>query len=123
VGKGSTFHFTIPAETAPSNPKPVPESFKDKHVLVAAGNQTLRRVICRQVLAWGMPMMAETTDETARLLLRDNDFEVVIIDASLDDAVYMMVERRDQWKIPSLRLNRSAGRCHRISSRGPDQAV
>jgi CheY-like chemotaxis protein len=105
VGNGSTFHFTIPAETAPSDPKPVPESFKDKRVLIAAGNQTLRRVLGRQVLAWGMmPMMAETMHETAKLLQRDNDFDVVVIDASMDDAVNMTVERRDQWKVPFIAL-------------------
>jgi signal transduction histidine kinase len=105
AGKGSTFHFTIPAETAPSDPKPSPDRFKDKRVLIAAGNQTLCRVLGRQVLAWGMiPMMAETTQETARLLQRDNDFDVVVIDASMDDFVYIMVERRDQWKVPFIVL-------------------
>jgi CheY-like chemotaxis protein len=105
VGKGSTFHFTIQAETAPSDPKPVPESFKDKRVLIAAENQTLRRVLGRQVLAWGMiPMMAETAQEAARLMRRDSNFDVVIIDASMDDFVYIMVERPDQWKVPFIAL-------------------
>jgi signal transduction histidine kinase/CheY-like chemotaxis protein len=104
-GKGSTFHFTIPVERAPSNPKPSPDGFKDKRVLIAVGNQTLRRVLGRQVLAWGiMPMMAETTQEAARLLQRDSNFDVVIIDASLDDAVYMMAAKRDQWKMPFIAL-------------------
>jgi PAS domain S-box-containing protein len=105
VGKGSTFHFTIPAETAPSDPKPSPDCFKDKRVLIAGGNQTLCRVLGRLVLAWGMiPMMAETTQETARLLLRDSNFDVVVIDSSMDDAVYMMAAKRDQWKMPFIAL-------------------
>jgi PAS domain S-box-containing protein len=104
-GKGSTFHFTIPVETAPSNPKPSPDGFKDKRALIAVGNQTLRRVLGRQVLAWGiMPMMTETTQEAARLLQRDRNFDVVIIDASLDDAVYKMAAKRDQLKMPFIAL-------------------
>jgi len=57
------------------------------------------------VLAWGMiPMMAETMQETAKLLQRDNDFDVVVIDSSMDDAVYMTIERRNHLKVPFIGL-------------------
>lgn len=100
AGKGSTFHFTIPVETAPSDNKPfLIGNFKGKRVLIVEENQSLRRILGRQVLAWDMmPMITETTQEAAGLLQRDNDFDAVIIDTSKDDVVPMMAEKRDQWK-------------------------
>jgi PAS domain S-box-containing protein len=100
AGKGSTFHFTIPVETAPIDNKPfLTGNFKGKRVLIVEDNQSLRRILGRQVLAWDMmPMIAETTQEAAGLLQRDNDFDAVIIDTSKDDVVSMMAEKRDQWK-------------------------
>jgi PAS domain S-box-containing protein len=100
VGKGSTFHFIIPAEVAPSDYKPfLASEFEGGRVLIAAGNQTLRRILGRQVNAWGMmPMIAESPQEVIELLQRDKDFDVVIFDASKDDALSMIAEKRDRWK-------------------------
>ncbi|HSD59141.1 MAG TPA: ATP-binding protein, partial [Methanotrichaceae archaeon] len=100
VGKGSTFHFTIPAETAPSDYKPfLAGNFKSKRVLIVEGNQTLRRILGRQVHAWGMmPMMAESPQEGIGMLQRDKDFDVVIVDASKGDAVSIMAQKHNQWK-------------------------
>jgi signal transduction histidine kinase/DNA-binding response OmpR family regulator len=102
VGRGSTFHFAIPAEAAPAEFKPfLTGSFKGKRVLIVAGNQTLRRILGRQVHAWSIvPMMASNIYEAIELLQRDNGygFDAIIIDASKDDVLSMITERRDRWK-------------------------
>ncbi len=106
VGKGTTFHFTIPAKVAPSNYKPFLagnfdgfKGFKGKRVLIVEGNQTLRRILGHQVHAWGIiPMMASNIQEALGPLQRDNDFDAAIIDTSKGDAVSTITEKRDQWK-------------------------
>jgi PAS domain S-box-containing protein len=100
LGKGSTFHFTIHAETAPAEFKPfLTGGFKGKQVLIAVENQTLRRILGRQAHAWGIvPMMAAGIYEAVGLLQRDDNFDAVIIDASKDDALSMIAEKRDRWK-------------------------
>lgn len=100
VGIGSIFHFTIPADTAPAKHKPfLAGSFEGKRVLIVEDNQTLRRILGRQLRTWGiMPMMASSIYEAVGLLQRDDSFDAVIIDASKDDALSMIAEKRDWWK-------------------------
>jgi PAS domain S-box-containing protein len=87
AGKGSIFHFTISAETAPSEPKPfLTGNFKGKRLLVLAGSSTIRRILGRHAHAWGIvPMMAATPQEIAELLQRDNDYDAVIVDVGKVD--------------------------------------
>ncbi len=100
--KGSTFHFTIPAETAPADYKPfLTGSFKGKRVLIAAENQTLRRILGRQLHAWdAVPMMASNIQEAAALLQKDNSFDAVIIDVSVAGILSMTAEKRDCGRRP-----------------------
>lgn len=103
MGKGSTFNFTIPVKTSPSEQKPFLadnfKGFKCKRVLIVEDNQTLRRTLGRQVLAWGIiPMIAETTQEAVRPIQMDGDFDAIIIDVSKGDAAAILAEKRDQWE-------------------------
>jgi PAS domain S-box-containing protein len=100
IDKGSTFHFAIPEETAPAEPKAfLTGSFKGKQVLIAVENQTLRRILGRQVHAWGIvPMMASKIFDATELLQRDNGFDAVIIDVSNGDVLSKIAEKRDRWK-------------------------
>ncbi|HSD58149.1 MAG TPA: response regulator, partial [Methanotrichaceae archaeon] len=89
-----------PAETAPAEHKPfLTGSFEGKRVLLVEENQTLRRILGRQLHAWDIiPMMASNIIEAIELLQRDNSFDAVIIDASKDDIVSVITEKRDRWK-------------------------
>jgi PAS domain S-box-containing protein len=100
VGIGSTFQFTVPAETAPCKNKPfLAGNFRNKNVLVVERNQTLRRILGRQVHAWGIvPMIASSIQEAVDQLQRDNDFHAVIIDTSKDDIVPIIAERLNRCK-------------------------
>lgn len=103
VGNGSTFHFTVPAEVAPSSYKPFLagdfKSFKGKRVLIFEENQTLRRTLGQQVHTWGMiPMMASSIQDAIGLLKRDNDFDAILVDASKGDVVSIIAGKRDQWR-------------------------
>jgi PAS domain S-box-containing protein len=107
VDKGSTFHFTIPAETASSERKPfLTGSFKGKHVLIIEGNQTLCRILGRQAHAWDMvPRVTSNVQELMELLQMDNSFDAVIIDVSQGDILSVIAEKRDRWKhMPSIAL-------------------
>jgi PAS domain S-box-containing protein len=107
AGIGSTFQFTVPAETAPCENKPfLAGNFRNKRVLIVEGNQILRRILGRQVYAWGiLPVIASSIQEAVDLLQRDSDFHAVIIDTGKDDAVSIIAERRNRWKqLPSIAL-------------------
>ncbi len=96
VGQGSVFHFTILADTVPSEPKPNPVGILEgKRVLMFTESQTLRRILGRQAHSWGMvPMMTAKLQETAELLQRDRDYDAVIFDASSADALAMIIRIR-----------------------------
>ncbi len=100
VGKGSTFHVTIPCQVAPGDYKPfLVDNFKGKRALIVAENQTLRRILGRQALAWSItPMVVSNIQEATKLLQRDKNFDVAIIDASRDDEVSIIAKRLDKWK-------------------------
>jgi PAS domain S-box-containing protein len=98
VGKGSVFHFTISADTAPCEPKPfLTGNFKGKRVLMVVRSQTLRRILGHQVHAWGIvPMMAASLHDAAELLQRDRDFDAVIVDAGNADPLLLIIRIRGQ---------------------------
>jgi PAS domain S-box-containing protein len=100
LGKGSTFHFTTPAETAPSDYKPfLTDNIKGKRVLIVEGNQTLRRILGRQMLSWGItPMIASNVREAAEMLKRDNSFDAVVIDVSEGNVLSAITKERYRWK-------------------------
>jgi signal transduction histidine kinase/DNA-binding response OmpR family regulator len=100
VGKGSTFYVLIPAEVAYGEYKPfLSANFQGKRVLIVAENKTLRRIISRQVLAWSTtPMIVSDIQEAVKLLQVDKNFDLVIVDASKDEVISTVMEKRDRWK-------------------------
>jgi signal transduction histidine kinase/DNA-binding response OmpR family regulator len=100
VDIGSRFNFTVPAEAAPAQYKPfLTDNFKGKQVVIAVENHTLRRILGRQIRAWGIvPMMASNIYGVIELLQRDNGFDAVIIDVRDDDVLSMIAEKRNRWK-------------------------
>lgn len=94
AGVGSTFQFTIPAETVPCENKPfLGGSFRNKRALIVEGSQILNRILDCQLRAWDIvPKMASSMQEAVDLLQRDNDIHVAIIDISRDDTVSIVAE-------------------------------
>ncbi|MBN8490932.1 MAG: response regulator [Burkholderiales bacterium] len=85
-GTGSTFHFTLQAR-----PTALPEgrkrdfvgeqpALKGKRVLVVDDNATNRRILALQTAKWGMTSVEVEAPEAALPLLREQRFDVAILD-------------------------------------------
>jgi signal transduction histidine kinase/DNA-binding response OmpR family regulator/HAMP domain-containing protein len=89
-GSGSTFHFTIQAEAAPSRPRPflqpVQPDLSGKRVLIVDDNATNRHILTRQTEAWGMFPHATASPLLALDWIRRGDpFDVALIDSQMPD--------------------------------------
>jgi signal transduction histidine kinase/DNA-binding response OmpR family regulator/HPt (histidine-containing phosphotransfer) domain-containing protein len=84
VGKGSTFHVTIVAETAPPSPTPAAEpaySLAGKRVLIVDDNRTNRRVLRLQVEKWGLFVRETESPAEALDWIRQGDpYDIALID-------------------------------------------
>ena len=90
LGKGSTFYFTIKAETAPGDPKA--HSTRDqpqlvgKNVLIVNDNRTNRRILGAYIYSWGMvPLVASKTQDALDWIRRGDAFDVAILDMDMQD--------------------------------------
>ena len=89
-GKGSTFHFTIKAETAPSEPNAPPigdqVQLVGKHVLIVDDNKTNRKVLGAYTYSWGMvPLIASRTEDALDWIQRGDAFDIAILDMDMPD--------------------------------------
>jgi len=96
LNKGSTFHFTIPSETA----RPIPVAptdhsiIQNKRMLIVDDNDTNRRIIKLQTEKWGM-----TTRETAhpheaiRMIEQGERFDIIILDMFIPEMDGIMLAR------------------------------
>ncbi|MCP4544542.1 MAG: GAF domain-containing protein [Chloroflexi bacterium] len=118
-GPGSTFHFTIQANTA-SIPTPayLQESHPDlqgRQVLIVDDNATNRRVLDLQTRSWGMlPRDTALPAEALEWVRQGVPFDVVILDAQMPDVDGMMLagkirQERDARSLPIVLLS-SLGR-------------
>ena len=91
-GRGSTFHFTArlgrQRETAPEQPAPQRQAFRDAHVLVVADSEATRRMLEQLLTQWAM--RPETVCDVPAALARiraaadaGRAFRVVLADALL----------------------------------------
>jgi signal transduction histidine kinase/CheY-like chemotaxis protein/HPt (histidine-containing phosphotransfer) domain-containing protein/HAMP domain-containing protein len=89
-GRGSTFHFTIQAEPAPSHPRPflqpVQPDLSGKRVLIVDDNATNRHILTRQTEAWGMLPRATASPLLALDWIRRGEpFDVALIDSQMPE--------------------------------------
>jgi len=89
-GKGSTFYFTIKAETVPGDPKENlirnQPQLVGKHVLIVNDNKTNRRILGAYINSWGMvPLIASTGRDALDWIRRGDAFDVAILDMDLKD--------------------------------------
>ncbi|RME06648.1 MAG: response regulator, partial [Anaerolineae bacterium] len=99
VGKGSTFHFTLVAESAP--PKDEVEKqllseldLEGKRVLIVDDNATNRLILIRQAKSWGLvPRAAVNGYEALEWIRNGEHFDFVILDMQMPEMDGVMVAR------------------------------
>ncbi len=89
-GKGSTFYFTIKAETAPGDPMENligdQPQLVGKNVLIVNDNRTNRRILGAYIYSWGMvPLLASKTEDALDWIRRGDAFDVAILDMDMQD--------------------------------------
>ena len=88
VGKGSTFHFTIQAESAPVTshfqPQGAQPGLAGRRVLIVDDNETNRLILRRQTENWGMnPVTVASGEEALTLLESTEEFDLAILDMQM----------------------------------------
>jgi PAS domain S-box-containing protein len=89
-GRGTTFHFTIRAETIPSQKYIYLHSRQSqvagKRILIVDDNATNRRILARQTQAWGMlPVDVANGPEALARIRGGEPFDVAILDMQMPD--------------------------------------
>jgi PAS domain S-box-containing protein len=96
VGKGSTFHFAVRAEAAPS-PAATPErstELRGKRILVVDDNAANREVVKRHAFSWGM--VARDTgfpNEAIEWIRRGDPFDAALLDMQMPELDGVMLAR------------------------------
>ncbi len=90
VGAGSTFHFTIEADAAPSivnaYERGVLPQLDGKRILIVDDNGTNRHILVRQAESWGMLSRETGRPEEAMVWIRRGDpFDVAILDMQMPE--------------------------------------
>jgi CheY-like chemotaxis protein len=87
LGRGTTFHFTIPAAVAaPQKPVPVPSpmALSGKRVLIVDDNETNRRILSLQTASWSMePTATGLPREALHWLQEGRVFDLAILDMQM----------------------------------------
>ncbi len=90
VGKGSTFHFTIQAETG--NPRRrvflrgSQPTLTGKRVLIVDDNETNRLILARQTSLWGMkPTVTQSGPGALTQIYKGTPFDIAILDMHMPD--------------------------------------
>jgi PAS domain S-box-containing protein len=111
-GAGSTFHFTVTAEEAPSPIKPGPEPFglSGKCLLVVDDNAANREVVRRQSMTWGMVLRdTGSPAEALEWIRRGDPFDLAILDMQMPEMDGLTLAReirrfRDARSLPLVLL-------------------
>jgi signal transduction histidine kinase/CheY-like chemotaxis protein/PAS domain-containing protein len=89
AGEGSTFHFTILAESEPAAPNEAVAAalpvLTGRRALLVEDNATSRSVIERYAKRWKMDMLSVDSEAGALEALRENSFDLMLVDAQLPD--------------------------------------
>ncbi len=90
VGKGSTFHFTISAESVPSQPRVYLRSAQPqltgRRVLVVDDNDTHLQIIGKHLQSWGMtPRNCSSGPEALRCLDTGERYDLALIDMQMPE--------------------------------------
>ncbi len=111
VGVGSTFHFTILAEAAPSQPRVYlrgeQPQLAGRRALIVDDNATNRRILTRWAESWGMSHQTAASGPQALALIEAGEpFDVAILDMQMPemDGLTLAAEIRKHWDAEALPL-------------------
>ncbi|OPY55056.1 MAG: hybrid sensory histidine kinase BarA [Methanosaeta sp. PtaU1.Bin112] len=94
MGKGSTFHFTIVAQpSAPIEAIPMSPMISGKRTLIVYKNDLARSMLAESVRSWGMNPAVAISGKSALEMLGAETFDVVILDAMLDDVDVLSISK------------------------------
>jgi signal transduction histidine kinase len=98
-GRGSTFHFTFQAEATPSQPRSnlrgVQPELRGKRLLIAAENETNRRILTLQTESWGMkPRPIASGSEALALIRQGEPFDLAILDMQMPEMDGLILARK-----------------------------
>jgi len=90
VGQGSTFHFTVRANTAAAGHRAYPVEgsplLTGRRILVVDDNTTNRRILVKHALQWGMlPSAAASAVEALDLVRHGHAFDIGILDMAMPE--------------------------------------
>ncbi len=95
IGTGSVFQFTIPQKVAPQQGVPVlGANWSGKRILVVDDNTTNRRILATQLLKWELQPVSVATPNEAIDLLRQERFDLALIDFEMPDMNGVELGRR-----------------------------
>ncbi|HSH03976.1 MAG TPA: response regulator [Anaerolineae bacterium] len=87
IGEGTTFHFTIEAETVlydlPQYLQAEKPQLADYEILVVDDNETNRRILTMQMGGWGLISTAVASGDEALALLAIKEFDLAILDMQM----------------------------------------
>jgi PAS domain S-box-containing protein len=97
-GTGSTFHFTIKAETTLEGQKTligVQPQLAGKSVLIVDDNKTNRHILGAYAYSWGMsPLIASSGNEALGWIQRGDTFDAAILDMSMPEMDGLALARK-----------------------------
>ncbi len=130
-GVGSTFHFTLLAQSAPARSRPYLESSQPhlagKRVLIVDDNATNRSILALQTQSWGMlPYAYASAQEALAQVQEGAPFDVAILDMQMPEMDGLMLaehlRRSDHCEALPLVMLTSLGR-REVDTRGVEFAA
>ncbi|MBI3161836.1 MAG: response regulator [Chloroflexi bacterium] len=110
AGIGSTFHFTVKCEAAPSVARKISEVISEingRRILVVDDNATNRRILQLQLQSWGLVCVeTEHPKEALEWIMRGDAFDAAILDFQMPDmdGAQLAAEIRKQRDVRALPL-------------------
>ena len=97
-GRGSTFYFTVIAESAPARPRlhasGIQPQLAGKRLLIVTDNETNRQILMNQTSSWGIRGKAASSGAEALDLFRQGEFfDLAILDMHMAEMDGVMLAR------------------------------
>jgi signal transduction histidine kinase/CheY-like chemotaxis protein/HPt (histidine-containing phosphotransfer) domain-containing protein len=102
VGRGTTFSFSIQATAIATKPIAIAPELKGKHILVVNTKTTIQQIILLYAQSWGMVVRTASSEIEALQGLEIADFDVVLIDRSLQSMSGLDLAKNIQDIFPDL---------------------
>ena len=106
VGKGTTFAFTILAESSAPPPRPydkIPDAFQGKRMLLVDDNATNRQLLATRAQGWGFQVVSHEFPAKALEMVRSGEkFDLAVLDIQMPemDGLQLAKELRKLGDMP-----------------------